>query len=124
MEKYLYGGFKKRLSLSKHKVSLIGQKLPADGERKGAEIIARMAGAMMPMQRPDGSYRPGTKDDDVGNFNHCPFYIEDHSNGCWRLKESSERRCITTGGKDKSRFTAQLTIFKSGRKACHTCVGL
>ena len=124
MKHWFYGGFKKRMCLSKRRISSTGQKLPKYWEQKGLEIIARVAEVMMPMQRPDGGYRPGAKDDDVGNFDHCPFYIEDHSNGYWGLKESIKRRCITTGGKDKSRFTAQLTIFKSGQKICHTCVCL
>ena len=73
---------------------------------------------MMPIQRLDGSFIPGMKEDDMSNFDHSPFYIEDHSNACWGLKESTERRCILTGGKKKDRFTAQLTIFMSGRKVC------
>jgi hypothetical protein len=118
MKKWFYGGFKKRLYLSKRRISSTGQKLPKDWEIKGAEIIARVGGAMMPIQRPDGSFIPGVNEDNMSNFDHSPFYIEDHSNACWGLKESTERRCILTGGKEKDRFTAQLTIFMSGRKVC------
>ena len=96
----------------------MGQKLLKDWEIKEAEIIARVGGAMMPIQRPDGSFIPGVKEDNTSNFDHSPFYIEDCSNVCCGLKESTKRRCILTEGKGRDRFTAQLTIFMLGRKVC------
>ena len=120
LKTWFYGGFVKRWKLSKRRVSSKGQKLPKNWEVKAQEIISRVAGAQMPTPRPDHSFAPGVKDDDMGNMDHSPFYIEDHGNSMWGLRESQDRRCITTGGKDKSRFTAQLTIFKSGRKVCRS----
>ena len=116
LKNWFYGGFKQRWDLSKRRVSSTGQKLPIDWETKGAQIVARVAGAQMPVQKPDGKLISGVKDDDMGNMDHMPCYTEDHRKGVWGIKSSQARRCITTGGKEKSRFTTQLTIFKSGRK--------
>ena len=82
----------------------------------GKVIFARVAGAQMPNQRPDGIFAAGVKDNNMGNTDQMPVYLEDHHKGILGLKESYERRCITTGGKEHSRFTSQLTIFKNGRK--------
>ena len=68
------------------------------------------------MQRADGSFRPGVTDDKMGNTDQVPLYLEDHSKAVWGEKGNKERRIIGTAGKEKDRFTAQLTGFKSGRK--------
>ena len=85
---------------------------------KKASIVNRVAGAQMPIQRANGSFRPGMEDDKMGNTDQMPLYIEDHQKGVWGEQDSRERRIIGTGGKEKDRFTAQLTGFKSGQKVC------
>lgn len=52
----------------------------------------------------------------MGNTDQVPIYMEDHTLGQWGERESRERRCVSTGGKEKDRFTAQLTVFADGSK--------
>ena len=80
LKKWFYGGFKKRCRLSKRRVSSTGQKLPKDWRAKKASIMNRVAGAQMPTQRANGSFRPGVEDDKMGNTDQMPLYIEDHHN--------------------------------------------
>ena len=79
-------------------------------------IIDRVAQKKMPQQRPDGSFHPGVMDANVGNTYQVPVYIEDHSKGTWGMREDHTKRTVGTAGKEKDRFTAQLTVFKDGTK--------
>ena len=114
---WFYLGFKKRHKLSRRKISSCGQKLPKDWKKKSHNIVRRIAHRQMPRQRADGSFQQGAADDFVGNSDHVPFWIESHSNHQWGEKEVHHRRLVKTAGKEKDRFTVQLTVFKSGRKA-------
>ena len=68
----------------------------------------------MPQQRPDGSFHPGVMDANMGNTDQVLVYIEDYSKGTWGMREDHTRRTVGTAGKEKDRFTAQLTMFKDG----------
>ena len=116
LKSWFYGGFKLRKKLSKRRISSTGQKCPKDWEEKVERINKRVANSQMPSQRPDGSFRPGVTDDRMANTDQVPTYIEDHSNATWGRREDHERRTVGTAGKEKNRFTTQLTCFKSGRK--------
>ena len=104
------------MKLSKRRVLSAGQKLPKDWQDKVQSIVRRVAGAQMPCQRADGSYWPGVSDDRMANTDQVPVRIEDHGGGQWGLRETHDRRMISTAGKEKDRFSVQLTCFKSGRK--------
>ena len=116
LKKWFYGGFKKRSGMSKRVVSSCGQKLPKDWEEKQVSIVNRVSHSQMPTQRQDGSFLPGVKDQHMGNTDQVPFYVEMHSNHQWGFKSHRGRRMVGTAGKEKDRFTVQLTIFKNGRK--------
>ena len=118
LKKWFYGGFKSRAKLSRRKHSSVGQKLPKNWQDKAACIVRRVANAQMPTQRGDGSFCPGVTDDKMGNTDQVPIYIEMHQAYGWGDRESHERRMVSTAGKEKDRFTVQLTVFKSGRKVC------
>ena len=79
-------------------------------------IIDCVAQKQMPKQRPDGSFHPGVADEKMGNIDQVPVYIADHSKGTWGMREDHTRRTVVNAGKDKYRFTAQLTVFKDGTK--------
>ena len=100
LKNWFYGGFKKRMKLSKRRVSSTGQKLPKDWRAKQSLAIRRVAGAQTPVPRPEGSFASGVSDDKMGNTDQVPVYIEDHGNGQWGLREDHDRRCISTTGKD------------------------
>ena len=70
----------------------------------------------MPQQRPDVSFHPGVTDANMGNTDQVLEYTEDHSKGTWGMMEDHTRRMVGTSGKEKDRFTAQLTMFKDGTK--------
>ena len=116
MKNWFYYGFKRRYDLSRRKISSIGQKLPDDWQIKREDIVLRVARCQTPRKRGDGSFAPYVKDDDTGNTDQVPIYIEAHGNWQWGLKSCKDRRMIRTAGKEKDRITVQLTIFKSGRK--------
>ena len=79
-------------------------------------IIDRVSQKQMPQQRPDRSFRPGVTDAKMGNTYQVPVYIEDHSKGTWFMREDHTWRTVGTAGKEKDRFTSQLTVFKDGTK--------
>ena len=79
-------------------------------------IIDCVSQKKMPQQRPDGYFHPGVTDANIGNTDQVPVYIEDHSKGTWVMREDRIRRTVGTAGKEKDRFTAQLTVFKYGTK--------
>ena len=70
----------------------------------------------MPQKRPDGSFHPVVTDANMGNTDQVPVYIEDHSKVTSGMREDHTRRTVGNSGKDKDRFTAQLTVFKYGTK--------
>ena len=116
MKKWFYMGFNKRCKLSKRRISSTGQKLPKDWETKVLSIIRRVTKSQTPQQRGDGSWRGGVPDAMMGNTDQVPVYMEDHSKCTWGRRDSQERRTVSTAGKEKDRFTVQLTVFKDGRK--------
>ena len=73
-------------------------------------IIDCVAQKHMPQQRPDGSFNPGVTDANMGNTDQVPVYIEYHSKVTWGMREEHTRRTVGTDGKEKDRFTAQLTV--------------
>ena len=79
-------------------------------------IIDCVSQKKIPQQRPDGSFHPGVMDANMENTDQVPVYIEDHSKGNWGMREDQTRRTVGTAGKEKGRFTAQLTVFKDGTK--------
>ena len=52
----------------------------------------------------------------MGNTDQLPVYIEDHIKGTWVMREDHTRRTVGTAGKEKDRFTDQLTVFKDDTK--------
>ena len=118
LKKWFYGGFKKRMNLSRRKISSTGQKLPLDWKQKHEKIVSRVVKAQMPRQRRDGSFQPGVTDDKMANTDQVPVYIESFGNYQWGRKEDHGRRMVATAGQEKNRFTTQLTCFKDGRKVC------
>ena len=81
-------------------------------------IIDRVAQKQMPQQRPDGSFHPGVMDENMGNTDQVPVYIEDHIKVTWGMREDHIRRTVGTAGKEKDSFTDQLAVFKDGTKVC------
>ena len=81
LKSWFYGGFKKRAKLSKCRISSTGKNLPEKWEVMVERIIDCVAQKKMPQQRPDGSFHPGVTDEKMGNTDHLPVYIEDHSKG-------------------------------------------
>ena len=70
----------------------------------------------MPQKRPDGSFHHGVTDANMGNTDQVPVYIEDHSKGTWGMREDHTRGRKVTSGKEKDRFTAEITVFKDSTK--------
>ena len=116
LKSWFYGGFKKLAKLSKCRISSTGQKLPEKWEVMAERIIGSVAQKHMPQQRSDGSFHPGVTDANMGNTDQVPVYIEDHSEGTWGMREDHTRRTVGAAGKEKDRFTDQLTVFKDGTK--------
>ena len=116
LKSWFYGGFKKQAKLFKCRISSTGQKLPDKWEVMVERIIDRVAHKQMPQQRPDGSFHTGIMDAKMGNTDQLPVYIEYHSKCTWGMKKENTRRMVGTSGKEKDRFTAQLTVFKNGTK--------
>ena len=52
----------------------------------------------------------------MGNTYKVLVYIEYHSKGNWGMREDYTRRTVGTAGKEKDRFTSQITVFKDGTK--------
>ena len=116
LKSWFYGGFKKREKLSKRRISSTVQKLPDKWELMLERIIDCVSQKQMPHQRPDGSFHPVVTDAKMGNTDQVPVYIEDHSKGNWGIRDDHTRRTVGTAGKEKNRFTAQLTVFKDDTK--------
>ena len=113
---WFYGGFKKRYDLSCRVVLSTGQKLPLDWQEKVRSIVAHVEHSQMPCQKGDVSFLPRVSDARMGNTDQVLVYKEDHNNHQWGFKIHLGRWMISTAGKDKNRFTVQLTCFKDGRK--------
>ena len=79
-------------------------------------IIDLVVQKQMPQQRPDGSFHPYVINANIDNTDQLMVYIEDHSKSTWGMMEDHTRRMVGTSGKEKDRFTAQLTMFKDGTK--------
>ena len=52
----------------------------------------------------------------MGNIDQVAVYIEYHSKGTWGMRDYHTRRAVGSAGKEKDRFTDQLTVFKDGTK--------
>jgi len=114
MKQWFYFGFKKRHDLSICRISGAGQKLPLNWEAKMVDLRARVRRTQMP--RTIGmEVHAGVTDDDFLNTDHVPTWMEPVGDYSWGVRNSG-RRTISTGGKEKNRFTTQLTISKSGKK--------
>ena len=59
---------------------------------------------------------PGVSDANMGNSDHLPVWVEGFGNHTWGDKSGEKRRSARTGGKEKERFTVQLTCYKNGDK--------
>ena len=68
------------------------------------------------MTLPDGSNKvEGVKDKYWFNTDHVPLWYKSVGSYTWILKYSGFQN-VKTGGKEKDRFTEQLSIAKSGNK--------
>ena len=116
LKKWFYYGFIKRQNLSVRKVASVGQKLPKDWEAQMVAMKGRIKARQKPEKRADGSIRvAGVKDKHFCNTDHTPLWYESVGNTSWG-KKNSGRRTVKTGGKEKDRFTCQLTVGKDGKK--------
>lgn len=116
MKNWFYYGFKVRANLSVRKLASVGQKLPLEWETVLARLTQNVRDIQNPQQRGDGSMRiEGVSDRFLINTDHVPFNHETVGNYTWGQKDSG-RRNAKTGGKEKDRFTVQLSIGKGGLK--------
>ena len=75
-----------------------------------------MRAKQQPVRRANGTVRiDGVKDAYFCNTDHVPVWYESVGNYSWG-KKNSGRRHVRTGGKEKDRFTAQLSVGKGGKK--------
>ena len=116
LKKWFYYGFKVRHDLSNRKICGAGQKLPANWEQALLDMHGKVRAKQQPQMRADGTVRiAGVTDAHFCNTDHVPVWYESVGNYSWG-KKSGGRRHVRTGGKEKDRFTAQLSICKDGRK--------
>lgn len=116
LKKWFYYGLKVRQNLSNRKISGAGQKLPGNWEETLKNMHGRVRAVQNPIRRADGTKRlAGVKDEHFCNTDHVPVWYESVANYSWGPK-SGGRRHVRTGGKEKNRFTAQLSISKAGKK--------
>ena len=116
LKKWFYYGLKVRQTLSNRKIAGAGQKLPGDWENALINMHGRMRAVQNPIRRANGTMRlAGVKDVHFCNTDHVPVWYESVANYSWGPK-SGGRRHVQTGGKEKDRFTAQLSISKAGKK--------
>ena len=116
LKKWFYYGFIKRANLSVRKLASVGQKLPVNWQEKMVDLRARIRERQDPQRQPDGTVAvEGVKDKHYVNTDHVPFWIESVGNTSWGKKDSG-RRTVKTAGKEKDRFTVQLSITKDGGK--------
>ena len=80
------------------------------------ELKSRVASKKRVTKRPDGSNKvEGVKDKYWFNTDHVPLWYKSVGSYTWILKYSGFQN-VKTGGKEKDRFTEQLSIAKSGNK--------
>ena len=116
LKTWFYYGLKVRFDLSNRKIAGAGQKLPNNWEQALIDKRGKVRAKQQPVRRVDGSVRiDGVKDDHFCNTDYVPVWYESVGNYSWG-KKSSGRRHVRTGGKEKDRFTAQLSIGKGGKK--------
>ena len=112
LKAWFYHGLKRRERLSVRKICSVGQKLPRDWRKKHKNLIAGIVRDQTPTMLPDGSLKPGIKDEHYYNTDHVPFWTESVGSYTWGDRECHDRRNVKTGGKEKDRFTVQLGIRK------------
>ncbi len=116
MKKWFYKGFKVRAGLSVRKIAGAGQKIPDGWEGMMRRITTNVRDLQKVETRPDGSrIIAGVQDRHFVNTDHVPMPIEGVGNFSWG-KKNSGRRHVKTAGKEKDRFTCQLSIAKDGTK--------
>lgn len=116
MKNWFYYSFVKKFNLSCRKIASVGQKLPENWEEKMVDFRRRLTRRQDPQTRADGSTRVvGVQDAYYINTDQVPVWIESVGNYSWGKKDSG-RRTVKTGGKEKDRFTVQLSIGKDGKK--------
>ena len=116
LKNWFYYGFNRRHKLTNRRISGAGQKLPKDWQSRHKVLVQRLAAYQQPAQHPStGEPLPAIEDEHMYNTDHVPTYYEPHGNYTWG-KSGSGRRSVKTGGKEKDRFTTQLTISKRGDK--------
>ena len=116
MNKWFYYGFVKRFDLSDCHISGAGQKRPTNWENALVDVGVKVRARQKPATKLDRSTRIAcVRDAYFCNTDHVPVWYETVGNYTWG-KKSGGRRHIQTGGKDKDKFTAQLSIGKDGRK--------
>ena len=116
MKNWFYYSFAKKHNLSCRKIASVGQKLPNNWQEVMVDFRGRLRHRQDPQTRADGSTRvAGVEDAYYINTDHVPVWIESVGNYSWGKKDSG-RRTVKTGGKEKDRFTAQLSIGKGGKK--------
>ena len=112
----VYYGFVKRFDLSNCKNSCADQKLPTNWEKALVDMRGEVRARQKPEKKLDGSTCiAGVRDAYFCNTDHVPVWYEPVGNYSWG-KKSGGRRHVRTDGKEKDRFTAQLSIGKDGRK--------
>jgi len=116
MKTWFYYGLKIRFDLSNRKIAGAGQKLPDNWEQALVDMRGKVRAKQQPVRRADGTVRiDGVKDAYFCNTDHVPVWYESVGNYSWG-KKNSGRRHVRTGGKEKDRFTAQLSVGKGGKK--------
>lgn len=111
LKNWLYYGFRRRANLSYTRSSGAGQKMPKDWEPKKQTINDAVNRTMLPhVVEIDGSdVTIAAPPSAVVNTDHVPVNREAPSEYTWD-KKNSGRRPIRTGGKEKERFTVQLSV--------------
>ena len=116
LKKWFYYGFVRRNNLSIRKIAGAGQKLPNNWEKELINMKGKVRAKQNPVMKPDGTIRiAGVRDANFCNTDHVPIWYETVGNYTWG-KKNSGRRSVKTGGKEKNRFTGQLSIGKDGKK--------
>ena len=93
-------------------MSSSGQKNAKRLGKKHKQIINCIARIQRPHRSIDGTQFFGAKGEYICNTDHVPTYIEPVGNMTWALP-TEKKTPVGTGGKDKDRFTTQLSILKS-----------
>lgn len=112
-KRWFFYGFKKRKKLLMTRKSGASQKLPKLCKEKLQHINRRVNEKMYLHQRKKDGVPQGehfnVKEEKWVNTDHLPVYREPVDDYTWGIRNSG-RRQIGTGGKEKERFTVQLSI--------------